>query len=257
MGVINATPDSFSDGGAYDPIAHALRLIKEGADIVDIGGKSTRPGAEPVGIAEELRRTIPVIEALARQGALISIDTQKPEVAQAAMAAGAHIWNDVSALQSPDALQTAARLGCGVILMHKKGDPQTMQSAPVYDDVVSEVEAYLLGHARAAESAGVKRAHIWIDPGIGFGKTLSHNLALINAIARLKSNGYPVLIGASNKSLIAHCETQAGLVSSSPHQRLGGTLALHLKAVALGADMVRVHDVAAHKQAFLLQSRLN
>jgi len=185
MGVVNVTPDSFSDGGRHlDPdaaLAHARRLIEQGADILDIGGESTRPGAEPVEEAVELARTVPLIAAVRAESAIpISIDTMKPAVARAAVAAGATMWNDVSALRfSPVAPAVAAELGCEVVLMHMLGEPRTMQNAPVYGDVIAEVEAFLLARAGVAMAAGVARGKIWFDPGVGFGKTLDHNLALL------------------------------------------------------------------------------
>jgi dihydropteroate synthase len=255
MGVVNVTPDSFSDGGKWlDPeaaIAHGRALIAAGADVLDIGGESTRPGAAAVSEFEEIQRIIPVVESLAgTSGAVISVDTFKPAVAEAAIRAGAKIWNDISALShSLESLSKAARLGCDVILMHMQGQPQTMQTAPQYDDVVAEVEAYLLARAEAAMAAGVVRERIWLDPGIGFGKTLAHNLSLIRATDRLARHGYPLLMAASNKRFIAALEESEEAQPSAPDQRIGGTLAVHLKAIYLGAKMVRVHDVAAMKQA--------
>lgn len=258
MGVINATPDSFSDGGAYDPVAQGLRLIAEGADVLDIGGESTRPGAEPVSAAEEIARVVPVIEALrARWSGPLSIDTLKPDVARAAFAAGASLWNDVTALShSPDSLATAAALQGQVILMHMQGEPRTMQAAPHYDDVVAEVEAYLLSRAEAAIAAGVAREHIWLDPGIGFGKTLDHNLSLIRATPRLASHGFPLLMAASRKRFIAALDDREGAPPSDATQRIGGTLAIHLYAAQNGARMVRVHDVAEMRQALRLWAAL-
>lgn len=261
MGILNVTPDSFSDGGKFlrpeDAIAQGRRLIAEGADILDIGGESTRPGATPVSIDEEVGRVLPVITGLANEGAVLSIDTLKPDVAEAAIGAGATIWNDVSALShDPRSLDVAAKLKCHVILMHMQGQPQTMQSAPHYEDVVAEVETYLLSRAQAAEAAGVSRDQIWIDPGIGFGKNLDHNLSLIRANARLASHGYPLLMAASNKRFIAALEEREGAEPSSPDARLGGTLAVHLYALANGARMVRVHDVAAMKQALRVTQHL-
>ena len=252
MGIVNATPDSFSDGGTYDPIAQAKKLIEDGADILDIGGESTRPGAKPVTLDEELCRVIPVIEAVSAQGVRLSIDTQKPEVAKAAFAAGATIWNDISALESDGALEMAAHLKAKVVLMHKLGNPQTMQVAPSYEDVVTEVEAYLLGRAKAAMAVGIEARDIWLDPGIGFGKTLGHNVALLRAIPRLAAHGFDLLIGASNKRMIADLEQLHGRSQSQPDQRLGGTIALHLRAIERGARIIRVHDVGALAQAILL-----
>jgi len=258
MGIVNATPDSFSDGGAYDPLEQAQKLIRDGADVLDIGGESTRPGAEPVSVPAEIARVVPLIAAIrAGWDGPISIDTLKPEVARAAFQAGATIWNDVTALShSPDSLETAAALGGQVILMHMKGEPRTMQAAPHYQDVVSEVEAYLLGRAEAAQAAGVRREQIWLDPGIGFGKNLTHNLALIRASERLAGHGFPLLMAASRKRFIAALEEREGAVASGAEARLGGTIAVHLYAADHGAKMVRVHDVAAMKQALRLRAAL-
>ncbi|MEZ5917201.1 MAG: dihydropteroate synthase [Parvularculaceae bacterium] len=205
MGVVNVTPDSFSDGGAFAApdraVAHALQLHADGAAIVDIGGESTRPGADFVEAETELRRVVPVIEELSRRSPVeISIDTRKPEVAAAAVAAGASIWNDVSALTfSPDSLAVASRLRCRVVLMHARGEPRTMQDAPVYDDVVDEVLAYLAGRIGACVSAGIDEQRLIVDPGIGFGKTLAHNLQLLAGLERFCALGAPVLLGVSRK----------------------------------------------------------
>ena len=215
MGVVNVTPDSFSDGGAFLAVEaardHALRLLDEGADILDIGGESTRPGAEPVGEGEEASRVIPVIEAVrtARPDAVISIDTMKPKVAEAAIGAGAALWNDVNALRAEGALEMAARLNCHVALMHMQGEPQTMQANPAYENVVEEVARFLGQRAGAAMAAGVARERILLDPGIGFGKTLAHNLALIAATETLAGFGFPVLFGASRKRFIAAIDESA------------------------------------------------
>ena len=255
MGVVNVTPDSFSDGGrfnSYDAaLAHAQQLIAEGADVLDIGGESTRPGAQPVTLAEEIDRVVPLIGALAGSTSIpISIDTLKPEVAEEAFKAGAEIWNDVSALShSSESLEIAARGGRDVILMHMQGEPRTMQSNPYYEDVVAEVESYLLERAQVAVRAGVRRDNIWLDPGIGFGKTLDHNLALIRATGRLASHGFPLLMAASRKRFIAALEERDGAEPSGADDRLGATIAVHLHALANGAKMVRVHDVQAMKQA--------
>lgn len=251
MGIVNVTPDSFSDGGRYlDPGAgldQALRLVGEGADILDIGGESTRPGATPVPAAEEIARVVPLIEAIrARSDVAISIDTLKPAVARAAVAAGATIWNDVAALRfAPDAPEVAAALGCEVVLMHMLGQPGTMQDAPVYEDVVAEVEAFLLARALTAMAAGVPREKIWLDPGIGFGKTPAHNLALLAALPRLVALGYPVLLGASRKRFIAALDP----LGAEPAARLGGSLAVHLHGAVAGVAAVRVHDVRETVQA--------
>jgi dihydropteroate synthase len=256
MGVLNVTPDSFSDGGALaspEGVAdRAMKMIAQGADWLDVGGESTRPGASPVSEAEELARVIPAIEAIrARGDARISVDTMKPAVARAAVAAGAALWNDITALSgASDSLAAAADVGCEVVLMHMQGAPATMQDAPRYDDVVAEVEAFLLGRARAAESAGVARERIWIDPGIGFGKTVTHNLALLAALDRLAGLGYRLLVGASRKGMIRTLDPTA----VSPGDRLGGSLAMALAAARAGAAMVRVHDVRETVQALTVDA---
>ncbi len=243
MGVLNVTPDSFSDGARYEDARRAadvaLAMLQEGADLIDIGGESTRPGAAPVSAQEEIARVIPVIETLrAETDAPISIDTMKPEVARAAFAAGATIWNDVNALRIEGALEAAAMLKAPVILMHMQGAPRTMQANPQYTDVVGEVIAFLQERVAAARAAGL--TNIWIDPGIGFGKTLAHNLALIGALGRIKAEcGAPLVFGASRKSLIAKIDPSA----ADAADRLGGSLALALEAARAGADMIRVHDV--------------
>ena len=256
MGIVNVTPDSFSDGGRFlDPglaLAHAQRLIAEGADILDIGGESTRPGAEPVAEADELARVIPLIEALAAESAVpLSIDTLKPAVARAAIAAGATMWNDVSGLTaSPDSLTVAAELGCEVVLMHMLGEPRTMQNDPRYTDVVAEVSAWLAARAEAAMAAGVAREKIWLDPGIGFGKTLAHNLALLRGLDELVALGFPVLLGASRKRFIAAIDPSAKDVAD----RLGGSLAVAMIGARAGVAAVRVHDVKETLQALKVQA---
>jgi dihydropteroate synthase len=258
MGIVNVTPDSFSDGGCFTGVDrgldHALRLIAEGADILDIGGESTRPGAEPVEAAEEIDRVVPLIEAIhARWKGPISVDTMKPEVARAAIGAGAGIWNDVSALNfASDSLAVAAELGCTVVLMHMQGEPRTMQADPAYDDVVSEVATYLTSRAEAALAAGVSRDRIWLDPGIGFGKTVAHNLALTAHLDGLCALGFPVLYGASRKRTIAAIDPSA----TDPMDRLGGSLALALEAARRGAAIIRVHDVRETVQALKVQAAL-
>ena len=255
MGIVNTTPDSFSDGGLFtDPVSavdQASRLWEAGADLIDIGGESTRPGALPVSTEEEIARTCPVIAALvARIPAWISIDTRKPQVALAAAQAGARLWNDVGALQAPGALEMAARLNLYVLLMHKQGEPETMQQAPHYENVLEEVTAFLQARAEAALAAGIVRDRIWIDPGIGFGKTLAHNGVLLRAAAAMRAAlGLPLCIGLSRKRFIAAIEAQAGLPPSAPQARLGGSLAGVLFVAAQGADMLRVHDVAETRQA--------
>jgi dihydropteroate synthase len=258
MGILNVTPDSFSDGGRHASVeaglAQAMTLVEQGADILDIGGESTRPGADPVSIADEIARTAPVIEVIrARWDGPISIDTMKPEVARAAVAAGATMWNDVAGLNyAADSLATAADLGCEVVLMHMKGEPRTMQAAPHYEDVVSEVVGWLAARAEAAMAAGVAREKIWLDPGIGFGKGLEHNLALTAQLERLVDLGFPVLYAASRKRTIAAIDASA----TDPGDRLGGSLALALEGARRGARMVRVHDVRETVQALKVQAAL-
>jgi dihydropteroate synthase len=251
MGVVNVTPDSFSDGGRFlDPevaAAHALALLDQGADMLDIGGESTRPGAEPVSAHNEIARIVPVIQAVRRQSAApISVDTMKPEVMRAAKAVGADIWNDVTALSwAPDSLAVAAELGCQVVLMHMRGEPGTMQDSPVYGDVVAEVADYLRARAEAAMAAGVAREAIWLDPGIGFGKTPQHNLALLADLDRLTALGFRTLLGASRKRFIRSIDASATQTSD----RLGGSIAVALKAAEAGVDAVRAHDVRETVQA--------
>ncbi|MDB5496228.1 MAG: folP [Phenylobacterium sp.] len=251
-GVINVTPDSFSDGGRFDELDAALRrarrLIADGADILDIGGESTRPGAQPVDAAQEIDRVVPLIQAIRAESAVpISIDTMKPAVARAAMAAGATIWNDVTALRhAPDSLATAAALGCEVVLMHMQGEPGTMQAEPRYDDVVAEVAAFLASRAEAAMAAGVARGRIWLDPGVGFGKhMLDHNLPLLAGLDRIVALGFPVLLGVSRKSFISTVDGGG----RPGEQRLGGSIAAALAGVAAGVAAVRVHDVRETVQA--------
>jgi dihydropteroate synthase len=258
MGIVNVTPDSFSDGGwhatAEAGLAQAMRLIGDGADILDIGGESTRPGADPVPAEVEIARVMPVIAALhARWHGPISIDTMKPEVARAAAAAGTTIWNDVTALTwSPDSPSVAAELGCQVVLMHMLGEPRTMQVEPRYDDVVAEVTDWLATRAEAVMAAGVARGKITLDPGIGFGKTMEHNLALIAGLDRLAALGFPVLLGASRKRMIRNLDPSA----VEAGDRLGGSLALALEAAQRGASIVRVHDVRETVQALTVQAAI-
>lgn len=252
MGVVNVTPDSFSDGGRYldhtAALAHARALIAQGADILDIGGESTRPGAEPVGEAEEIARTVPLIAALRAESDIpISIDTMKPAVAVAAVAAGATIWNDVTALGgAPDSLATAARLGCEIVLMHMQGEPRSMQAAPRYDDVVAEVVAALAARAGAAMETGVARERIWLDPGVGFGKHMTrHNLPLLAGLEQVVALGFPVLLGVSRKSFIGALDPASG----GAGDRLGGSIAGALWGAHAGVAAVRVHDVRETVQA--------
>lgn len=245
MGIVNVTPDSFSDGGAHATleaaVAHGLQLADEGAAVLDIGGESTRPGADEVPVEEELRRTIPVIEALARRVAIpISIDTSKPQVMRAAVAAGAGMINDVYGLRREGALDAAAELGVPVVLMHMQGEPRGMQAAPQYDDVVGEVHRFLAERIFAAEMAGIARKRIVVDPGFGFGKTAQHNLQLLAQLQRFTELGVPVLAGLSRKKTIGELTGR-----DDPRERVFGSLAAHLVAAQNGALLLRVHDVAA------------
>jgi dihydropteroate synthase len=243
MGVLNVTPDSFSDGGRFLPVeaavAHGLRLVEDGAAIIDIGGESTRPGATPVSVEEELRRVLPVVERL-RQAtqAVISVDTSKPEVIRAAVAAGAGLINDIRALAEPGALEAAAASGSAVCLMHMQGEPRTMQRAPSYVDVVEEVRAFLDEHVRRCRAAGVSCDRIVVDPGFGFGKTLEHNLELLRRLRELQDE-LPVLVGLSRKSIVGT------LTGRGAGERVHGSIALAVIAAMNGARIVRAHDVAA------------
>ncbi|WP_309643586.1 dihydropteroate synthase [Phenylobacterium sp.] len=258
MGVVNLTPDSFSDGGRFlapdAALAGALAMIREGADILDVGAESTRPGAEPVSADDEIARLVPLIEAVRAQSDIaISVDTMKPDVARAAVGAGADIWNDVTALSfSPEAPAVAAELGCEVVLMHMQGRPGTMQANPRYDDVTAEVTAFLTERSETAMAAGVSREKIWLDPGIGFGKRLEHNLALLAHLDAVVALGFPVLLGVSRKRFIAALEPAAEPASA----RLPGSLAAALAGVAAGVAVVRVHDVAATVQALKVQAAI-
>jgi dihydropteroate synthase len=248
MGVVNVTPDSFSDGGLYlDPVAavqHGLDLVEAGATILDVGGESTRPGAEEVPAGEELRRVIPVIEGLAGVEAEISVDTSKAAVAAAALDAGATIVNDVTALRGDAAMAgLCAERGATVILMHMAGSPRTMQEHPSYDDVVVEVKSFLAARLQAALAAGIAAERIWLDPGIGFGKTAAHNLELLRRLTELTQLGRPLVIGTSRKSFIGRLD------GSGANERLGGTIASSILAAAEGAEVLRVHDVAEVGQA--------
>ena len=244
MGIVNATPDSFSGGGAcFDVeavVAHGLRLAEEGADVLDIGGESTRPGAQEVPVEEELRRVVPVIERLARETALpISIDTSKPEVMRAAVTAGAGMLNDVYGLRREGALDAAAELRVPVVLMHMLGEPRSMQDAPEYGDVVGEVHRFLAERIFAAEMAGITKKNIVVDPGFGFGKTTQHNLQLLAQLRRFTELGVPVLAGLSRKRSIGELTGRR-----DPRERAAGSVAAHLIAAQHGAMLLRVHDVA-------------
>lgn len=242
MGVVNITTDSFSDGGRYATpaaaVAHARRLIDEGADLLDIGGESTRPGAAPVSVRDEIARIVPVLDALRDCGRPLSVDTRRPEAMRAALEHGADFINDIEALRAPGALEAVRDSGCAVCVMHMQGDPQTMQQAPHYRDVVSEVEEFLAERVAALVEAGIERERIVVDPGIGFGKTLRHNLLLIDAVDELVTLGQPVLVGVSRKSMIG------ALTGRDVDHRLAGSLSAMLAAAARGAGIVRVHDVA-------------
>ncbi len=248
MGILNVTPDSFSDGGFYFDhtlaVARAVHMVKEGADIIDVGGESTRPGAQPVSAEEEIERVVPVIERLAWEVSVpLSVDTSKPEVMRAAVAAGAGFINDVRALRVPEALETAAALGVPVCLMHMQGEPRTMQDNPQYRDVVAEVRDFLATRIAVAEAAGIPRERILIDPGFGFGKTVSHNLELLRGLSALSALGVPVLVGLSRKSMIGK------LLGLPVERRVHASVALALLAVQNGARVVRVHDVAPTVEA--------
>ncbi len=248
IGILNVTPDSFSDGGRYaspqEAVEAARRMVSEGAHLIDVGGESTRPGAMPVPPEEEIARVLPVVEALDQDGIPVSIDTRKPEIADAALSAGACVLNDVTGLREPAMRAIAARHEATVIIMHMKGEPQTMQANPEYEDVVGEVAAFLAEQAQACMSDGIAAERIWIDPGIGFGKTLEHNLALLRATGDLAASGYPVVIGVSRKSFLGRLTGE-----EDPTRRLGGSLAAGLYAAHLGAAALRVHDVSETVQA--------
>lgn len=256
MGVINITPDSFSDGGRFlassDAVEHARRLIDEGADILDIGGESTRPGAEQVDVDEELNRTIPVIEAIRQFSDIpISIDTSKPEVMLKAAMVGASMINDVWALRQPGALQAAAETGLPVCLMHMLGEPGTMQQDPQYEDVVAEVKKFFRDRIFSCMQAGIPEKNLLLDPGFGFGKTLQHNLLLLKNLAQLKALGYPLLVGMSRKSML-------GQILDKPlAQRLYGSLSAAVIAAMSGANIIRVHDVTETRDALAIVKALN
>jgi dihydropteroate synthase len=244
MGVLNVTPDSFSDGGRFASseaaISHALHMVEEGAGLLDIGGESTRPGAQGVDAAEEIQRVVPVIEALAaRTRVPISIDTSKPAVMTAAIRAGASMINDVRALREPGAIEAAARTEAAICLMHMQGEPRTMQADPRYDDVVAEVRDFLRERAAACLAAGIAHNRLVIDPGIGFGKRLEHNLALLAGLPALTALGWPVMVGVSRKSMFG------ALLGRAIDERVAGGVAAATAAVLAGASIVRTHDVAA------------
>ena len=244
MGVINVTPDSFSDGGRFAnsaaAVTHALRMIDEGAGLIDVGGESTRPGAPSVSVETEIERVVPVIEALAARTKIpISIDTSKPAVMTAAVHAGASMINDVRALREPGAMQAAARTDAAICLMHMQGEPRTMQSDPRYGDVVAEVSDFLRERAQACLASGIAKNRLVVDPGIGFGKRLEHNLALLAGLPAVTALGWPVLIGVSRKSMLGT------LLGRAVDERVAGGVAMATAAVLAGASIVRTHDVAA------------
>jgi len=251
MGIVNVTPDSFSDGGLFldaeRAIEHGRRLHADGAEIVDVGGESTRPGAADVSAGEERARTEPVVAALAEAGIPVSIDTSKAPVAEAALEAGARMVNDVTALRGdPDLAGLCAERDCEVVLMHMRGTPRTMQDDPRYEDVVADVRAFLAERIGAAVAAGVAEERIWVDPGIGFGKTVEHNLELLRRLGQLRELGRPILLGTSRKSFIGK------LTGREVDRRLGGTIASNVLALRAGAEMLRVHEVREMREAALM-----
>lgn len=243
MGILNVTPDSFSDGGAFkdwrEAVDYGRSLAAAGADIVDVGGESTRPGAEAVPTDEEARRVIPVVSELASSGIAVSIDTRKAKIAEEALRAGAAILNDVSGFRDPEMVSIAARFKATACIMHMKGEPKTMQSAPVYEDVVGEVKSFLARQAKVLASNGVARDGIWVDPGIGFGKRLEHNIALLRGLPEIAELGFPVLVGVSRKSFLGAISGQV-----TPRLRVGESVAGGLYCLSRGARILRVHDVA-------------
>ncbi|WP_202942657.1 dihydropteroate synthase [Alteromonas macleodii] len=256
MGILNVTPDSFSDGGQHAKVSqaldHALRMIDEGATFIDIGGESTRPGAPDVSLQEELDRTIPVIEAVAKNTpCVISIDTSKADVMREAVRAGAGLINDVRALQEPGALQAAAEAQVPVCLMHMQGQPKTMQQSPEYDDVVNDVGQFLLARTKVCEEAGIAKDKILFDPGYGFGKSLEHNYTLVKHLPSLMKLGYPVLVGMSRKSMIGN------LLNRKVDERLAGSISLATIVAQMGAQIIRVHDVKETADAVNIVKMLN
>jgi dihydropteroate synthase len=255
MGILNVTPDSFSDGGQWldkdAAVRHALDMQKAGADIIDVGGESTRPGADAVPLQQEVDRVIPVIEAIARELSIpVSIDTSKPEVMVEAVAAGAGMVNDVYALRREGALAAAAGLGVPVCVMHMQGEPRVMQDNPAYDDVGAEVRKFLLERAAACEQAGIPRSHIVLDPGFGFGKTFTHNLELFRDLPKFVAAGYPVLVGVSRKAMIGQ------ITGRDAVDRVAGSIAAALQAARAGAAIIRVHDVAGTVDALKVAAAL-
>jgi dihydropteroate synthase len=257
MGILNCTPDSFADGGRSfefdDALRHAEELLDGGADIIDVGGESTRPGAEPVDFTEELRRVVPVITEIRRRwpDTVLSVDTTKIEVAEASLTAGADLVNDVTAASTPGTLDLVARSDAGIVLMHMRGEPRTMQSDTGYHNVVAEVHEHLRDRAKAAVAAGIPTHRVWLDPGIGFGKDDSGNLALLAALPDLAAAGYPVLVGPSRKSFIGR------LTGAEVGDRLPGTLAALWPAIGIERAVVRVHDASAAAQFLVIATRLH
>ena len=256
MGVLNVTPDSFSDGGQFvqldDACQQAEIMLRSGAEIIDVGGESTRPGAEEVSIENELDRIIPVIERLSNEFAcVISVDTSKPQVMTEAVKAGAGIINDVCGLKSTQSMQAAAQANVPVCIMHMQGDPRTMQQSPTYDDVVEDVKAFLVGKAKECEQNGISSSQVIIDPGFGFGKKVDHNISLLNNLDQLCNTGYPVLAGLSRKSMIGH------LLGLPIDERMAPSVALAIKAVQNGAKIIRAHDVKQTHDAIRMIEALN
>lgn len=248
MGILNITPDSFSDGGVHLEASTAIdagkRMADEGADLLDVGGESTRPGAEPVSVEDELKRVIPVVEGLVKAGLAVSIDTSKASVARVALQAGASVVNDVTAFRDPDMTGVCADAKCTICLMHMQGEPRTMQENPRYENVVTEVRDFLVQRAQSITGDGFPSEHIWLDPGIGFGKTVDHNLSLLKNLEALVATGYPVLVGVSRKSFIGR------LLGGLPvEERLEGTLAAQVVAQLKGARIIRAHDVKEARRA--------
>jgi len=252
MGILNVTPDSFSDGGLHFDARTAVQagrqMIDDGADMIDVGGESTRPGAEPVSVEEELRRVLPVVQALAEVGVTVSIDTMKADVARHALAAGAKMVNDITALRDPKMRKVCAQANCQVCLMHMSGEPKTMQADPHYNDVVEEVRHFLLEAAIRAENDGIHRDNIWLDPGIGFGKTAEHNLLLLKHLERIVDLGYPVMVGVSRKSFLGKIGREGASVLP-PQERVSGTLAAQTLSQVKGARIIRAHDVKEARRA--------
>lgn len=256
MGILNVTPDSFSDGGTHadlpSALAHARQLIADGADIIDVGGESTRPGSDEVSVAEEIARVVPVVAALCREaGVPISVDTRHAAVAAACVAEGVDILNDISGFEDPAMREIAAGCDAGLVAMHMRGEPKTMQAEPVYTDVVAEVRDYLVRQAALLQSAGVARQRISLDPGLGFGKTTAHNLALLRALDVYHPLGYPLFIGASRKRFVGEVTGE-----STPAERLGGSVAVALGSALNGATILRVHDVRETAQALRMWAAL-